>query len=125
MKETVSSKNAPAAIGPYSQAVKYNGILYTSGIIPADPLTGEIPDGIGNQAHLAFSNLKALIEDAGSSMADVLKTTLFIDNMDDFAVINGIYSEYFKKPYPARSCVEVSKLPKGVLLEAEAVAAID
>lgn len=125
MKKIISTDKAPAAIGPYSQAVVYNGLIYTSGVIPASPKDGEIPEGIEAQAALAFNNLKSLIEAAGGSMASVIKTTLFIDNMDDFAVINGIYSEYFREPYPARSCVEVSKLPKGVLLEIEAVVALE
>ncbi len=124
MKEIVSTTKAPAAIGPYSQAVKVNGLLFTSGMIPVIPQTGEVPEGIVAQAEQAFTNLKNLIVEAGSSMSDVVKTTVFIDNMDDFAQINEIYSKYFEQPYPARSCVEVAKLPKGVLLEAEAIAVL-
>ena len=124
MKKAIFTDKAPAAIGPYSQAVLYNGLVYTSGVIPADPSTGEIPKGLEAQAELAFQNLKSLLEEAGSSAADVIKTTLFIQNMNDFARINEIYAEYFEKPYPARSCVQAAALPKGVLLEIEAVAAL-
>lgn len=121
MKEIVTTDKAPAAIGPYSQAVKFNGFVFTSGVIPADPADGSIPQGIEAQAEQAFSNIKNLIEESGSSMADVIKTTVFISDMDNFGKINEIYSKYFEKPYPARSCVEVSRLPKDVLLEIEAV----
>ena len=121
MKEIVTTDKAPAAIGPYSQAVKFNGFVFTSGVIPADPADGSIPQGIEAQAEQAFSNIKNLIEESGSSMADVIKTTVFISDMDNFVKINEIYSKYFEKPYPARSCVEVSRLPKDVLLEIEAV----
>jgi len=118
----ISTKNAPAAIGPYSQAIEVNGMIYTSGMIPINPQTGEPVSGtIEEQAKQAFSNLKALVEAAGSSMDHVVKTVVFIKNMDDFAKINAIYEKYFVKPYPARSCVEVARLPKDVALEVEAV----
>lgn len=123
MKEIKTDK-APAAIGPYSQAIVYGNLLFTSGQIPVDPQSGTIPEGISAQAEQAFSNLKNLLVSAGSSTEKVLKTTLFIVNMDDFPIVNEIYSTFFCEPYPARSCVEVSKLPKGVLLEIEAVAEI-
>lgn len=123
MKEIKTDK-APAAIGPYSQAIIYGNLLFTSGQIPVDPQSGTIPEGISAQAEQAFSNLKNLLVSAGSSTEKVLKTTLFIANMDDFPIVNEIYSTFFCEPYPARSCVEVSKLPKGVLLEIEAVAEI-
>ena len=116
MKTIMKTDKAPAAIGPYSQAVRVNGFVYTSGMIPVDPQTGEIPEGVEKQAELAFSNLKNLLTASGSSMADVIKTAVFIDNMDDFGKINEIYAKYFPEPFPARSCVEVSRLPKGVLL---------
>jgi endoribonuclease L-PSP, putative len=118
----ISTKNAPAAIGPYSQAVEVNGMIYTSGMIPINPQTGELVDGtVEEQAEQAFSNLKALVEAAGCSMGHVVKTVVFIKNMDDFSKINAIYEKYFVKPYPARSCVEVARLPKDVALEVEAI----
>ncbi|MCI8769884.1 MAG: RidA family protein [Lachnospiraceae bacterium] len=123
MKTEISTKNAPAAIGPYSQAIEVNGMVYTSGMIPICPQTGELVTGsVEEQAEQALSNLKALVEASGSSMDRVVKTVVFIKNMDDFAKINAIYEKYFTEPYPARSCVEVARLPKDVLLEIEAVA---
>lgn len=123
MKTEISTKNAPAAIGPYSQAIEANGMVYTSGMIPIDPQTGELVTGsVEQQAEQVFSNLRALIEASGASMDKVVKTVVFIKNMDDFGAINAIYEKYFTEPYPARSCVEVARLPKDVALEAEAVA---
>jgi len=122
MKKEISTKNAPAAIGPYSQAIEVNGMVYTSGMIPINPQTGELVTGsVEEQAEQAFSNLKALVEASGSSMDKVVKTVVFIKNMDDFGKINAIYEKYFTEPYPARSCVEVARLPKDVALEVEAV----
>ncbi len=123
MKEIKTSK-APEAIGPYSQAIVTGNIVFTSGQIPVKPDTGEIPDGIEAQADQVFTNLKNLLEASGSSLKNVIKTTVFIQNMEHFAIINEFYANYFSEPYPARSCVEVSKLPKGVLLEVEAIAEI-
>lgn len=123
MKTEISTKNAPAAIGPYSQAIEANGMVYTSGMIPIDPQTGELVTGsVEQQAEQVFSNLRALIEASGASMDKVVKTVVFIKNMDDFGAINAIYEKYFTEPYPARSCLEVARLPKDVALEAEAVA---
>lgn len=123
MKTEISTKNAPTAIGPYSQAIEANGMVYTSGMIPIDPQTGELVTGsVEQQAEQVFSNLRALIEASGASMDKVVKTVVFIKNMDDFGAINAIYEKYFTEPYPARSCVEVARLPKDVALEAEAVA---
>ena len=122
MKQVISTEKAPAAIGPYSQAIEVNGMVYTSGVIPVDPATGEIPAGVEAQARQAFSNLANLLEAAGTSMAQAVKTTVFIKEMNDFGRINEIYAEYFTKPYPARSCVEVARLPKDVLLEIEVIA---
>ena len=119
MKE-ISTELAPKAIGPYSQAIVVGDFLYTSGQIPVDPKTGLIAPDIASQANQAFSNLTNLIKESG--FENIVKTTVFIKNMDDFACINEIYSKYFSEPYPARSCVEVSRLPKDVLLEIEAVA---
>ena len=121
-KEIISTDKAPAAIGPYVQATKLGEMLFTSGVIPVNPATGEIPSTVEEQARQAFSSLKALVEASGSSIEKVVKTTLFIKNMDDFAKINAIYAEVFTEPYPCRSCVEVARLPKDVLLEIEAVA---
>ena len=122
MKKVISTDKAPAAIGPYSQAIEVNGMVYTSGIIPVVPETGEIPEGSVAQAKQALTNLSNLLEAAGTSMANVVKTTVFLDNMDDFTTVNGIYAEYFVEPYPARSAVEVAKLPKGALIEVEVIA---
>lgn len=120
MTEVKTSK-APAAIGPYSQGLIMGNTLFTSGQIPLDPKTGEVPDGVEAQANQAFSNLKSVINAAGADLKNVVKTTVFIKNMDDFAKINEVYGKYFSEPYPARSCVEVARLPKDVLLEIEAI----
>ena len=124
MMDIPATDKAPGAIGPYSQAIEYGGLLYTSGQIPVNPVTGEIPDGVENQAHQVFENLKNLLEAAKTRFENVIKTTVFIKDMNDFAKINEIYASYFKKPYPARSCVQVARLPKDVLLEVEVVAKI-
>ena len=118
----ISTDKAPAAIGPYSQAIEVNGVVYTSGQIPVNPATGEIPEGVEAQAKQAFSNIAALLAEAGSSIEKVVKTTVFIKNMEDFGKINTIYADYFTGTFPARSCVEVARLPKDVLLEIEAIA---
>lgn len=123
MKNIIKTDKAPAAIGPYSQAVEVKGMIYTSGVIPVNPATGEIPERVEAQADQAFSNLRNLLEAAGAGMDQVVKTTVFIKEMKDFSVINEIYARYFPEPYPARSCVEVARLPKDVLLEIEAIAA--
>ena len=122
MKKVISTTNAPAAIGPYSQAIEANGFVFASGQIPVNPETGEIPEGIEAQAEQVMKNVKNLLEAAGTSVDQVVKTGVFIKNMDDFATINGIYAKYFAKVCPARSCVEVARLPKDVLLEMEAIA---
>ncbi len=122
MKKVISTDKTPAAIGPYSQAIEVNGMVYTSGVIPVNPATGEIPAGVEAQAKQALSNLAALLEAAGTSMENVVKTTVFIKEMDAFGTINEIYAGYFKGAFPARSCVEVARLPKDVQLEIEAIA---
>lgn len=122
MKKVISTNNAPAAIGPYSQAIEVNGMVYTSGVIPVDPATGGIPSGVQEQAKQAMTNLSKLLEAAGSSMNQVVKTTVFIKEMNDFGTINDVYKEFFTADFPARSCVEVARLPKDVLLEVEAIA---
>ena len=123
MQKVISTDKAPAAIGPYSQAIEVNGMVFTSGVIPVDPQTGVIPATIEEQANQAFSNLRNLIEASGATIDKVIKTTVFIKEMNDFGKINEIYATYFKEPFPARSCVEVARLPKDVMLEVEAVVA--
>lgn len=120
--KTVSTEKAPAAIGPYSQAQITGGMVYTSGQVGIIPETGAVAEGLEAQAHQVFKNLTELLKAAGSDMGKVVKTTVFIKNMDDFGVINGIYAQYFTEPYPARSCVEVARLPKDVLIECEVIA---
>ena len=122
MKKVIATDKAPAAIGPYSQAIEVNGMVYTSGIIPVDPATGNIPDGSVAQAEQAFTNLKNLLEAAGTDISQVVKTTVFIKEMNDFGAINEVYAKYFTEPYPSRSCVEVARLPKDVKIEIEAIA---
>lgn len=122
MKKVISTEKAPAAIGPYSQAIEVNGMVYTSGVIPVIPETGEIPEGSAAQAKQALRNLSNLLEAAGSSLSKVVKTTVFIKEMDDFGAINEVYQTFFEGDYPARSCVEVARLPKDVMIEIEAVA---
>ncbi|MBP5384682.1 MAG: RidA family protein [Lachnospiraceae bacterium] len=121
-KRVIATDKAPAAIGPYSQAIEVNGMIYTSGMIPVIPETGEIVSGIENQAKQALTNVRNLLESAGSSMDKVIKTTVFIKNMDDFAAVNAVYATFFTGDFPSRSCVEVARLPKDVLIEVEAVA---
>ncbi len=120
--KTVSTNKAPAAIGPYSQAQIVGNLVFSSGQIPVIPETGELAQGLEAQANQVFKNISALLSAAGSDISKVVKTTVFIKNMDDFAAINAIYAQYFTEPFPARSCVEVARLPKDVLLECEAIA---
>ena len=121
MKEIKTTK-APGAIGPYSQAIEVNGLVYTSGQIGIEPATGAIVEGVEAQAHRVCKNLTELLKAAGTSMDNVVKTTVFIKDMNDFGTVNGIYAQYFTEPYPARSCVEVARLPKDVLVEIEVIA---
>ena len=120
--KVVSTEKAPAAIGPYSQARIAVGLVYTSGQIGIIPETGAVAEGLEAQAHQVFKNLTELLKAAGSDMSKVVKTTVFIKDMNDFAAINAIYAQYFAEPYPARSCVEVARLPKDVLVECELIA---
>lgn len=123
MKQVIQTNNAPQAIGPYSQAILAGDTLYVSGQIPLVPATGNIvSDKLEEQARQVMENVKAIVEAAGMTLEQVVKTSIFMKNMDDFAVVNGIYSEYFKENAPARACVEVARLPKDVLLEMEAIA---
>ena len=123
--DTIYTKNAPDAIGPYSQAIEVNGMVFASGQIPVNPATGEIPEGIEAQAEQVLNNVKNLLAAAGASMEQVVKTTVFIQNMDDFGKVNEIYSTYFTGAFPARSCVEVARLPKDLLIEVEVTAIKD
>ncbi len=123
MEKTVvkTSKAAPAA-GPYSQAIRTDAHVFASGQLPIDPATGNLPDGIEAQTRQSLANLAAVLEEGGASFATVVKTTVFLKNMNDFAVMNGIYAEYFKDTPPARSTIEVARLPKDALVEIEAIA---
>ena len=123
MKEVTSTKAAPAAIGPYSQAIKVNNFVYTSGQLPIDPATGAFPEGgIKEQTRQSLTNVRAILEEAGLTMANVVKTTVFMADMNDFVNMNAVYAEFFAEPYPARSAVAVKTLPKGALVEIEVVA---
>lgn len=123
-QKIIQTDKAPAAIGPYSQAIVANGFLFTSGQIPLHPQTGDIPQGIEAQAKLALSNLGDLLEAGGSSFEKVVKTTCFLADMGDFATFNEVYGGFFGANKPARSCVAAKDLPKGVLCEVEAVALV-
>ena len=120
--KTVSTNKAPAAIGHYSQAQIVGDLVFCSGQIPVIPETGALAQGLEAQANQVFKNIAALLTAAGSDISKVVKTTVFIKNMDDFTAINAIYAQYVTEPFPARSCVEVARLPKDVLLECEALA---
>ncbi|MDF2588799.1 MAG: endoribonuclease [Anaerocolumna sp.] len=123
MKKIISTTNAPAAIGPYSQAIEINNMIYTSGVIPINPEDSTVVTGdIKVQADRVLKSLSALLEAAGTSLDKVIKTTVFIKNMEDFAAMNEVYASYFTSNCPARSCVEVARLPKDVLIEIEAIA---
>ena len=123
MKTIVSTDKAPAAIGPYSQGIKVGNLLFTSGQIPLDPATGTFPEGIQAQARQSLTNVKAILAEAGVSMDQVIKTTVFLKDMNDFAAMNEVYATFFTEGnYPARSAVEVARLPKDVLVEIEAIA---
>lgn len=119
----ICTKNAPAAVGPYSQAIDCGDFVFLSGQIPLVPETGLVADGgLEAQAHQMFANIQAVLAEAGMSLSNVVKTTVFMTDLSQFAAFNAVYAEYFKAPYPARSCVEVSALPKGVLVECELIA---
>lgn len=123
MKQVVHTDNAPKAIGPYSQAIKANGFLFISGQIPVNPQTGEIVEGgIEAQTTQSLENLKAILAEAGCSINDVVKTGVFLADMNDFAAMNTVYAKYFTNEAPARACVQVAKLPKAALVEIELIA---
>ena len=123
MKKVINTNQAPAAIGPYSQAIKVGNLVYTSGQIPIDPATGNfVEGGIKEQTRQSLTNIKAILEETGLSLNNVVKTTVFLADMNDFADMNSVYAEFFSEPYPARSAVAVKTLPKGALVEIEVVA---
>ncbi|MDK2902012.1 MAG: 2-iminobutanoate/2-iminopropanoate deaminase [Thermosediminibacterales bacterium] len=122
-KQAISTKKAPAAVGPYSQAIKAGGFLFVSGQIPINPETGELVTGdIKAQTHQVLKNVKAILEEAGLTMDDVVKATVFISDMDQFAAVNEVYAKYFGDVPPARACVEVARIPKDVGVEVEVIA---
>lgn len=121
--KALHTDKAPAAIGPYSQAIEVNGMVFASGQIPLDPETGNVVEGgIKEQTRQALTNAKAIMEGAGLTLANVVKTTVFMADMNDFAAMNEVYATFFSEPYPARSAVAVKTLPKGVLVEVECIA---
>jgi 2-iminobutanoate/2-iminopropanoate deaminase len=121
-KTIISTDQAPAAIGPYSQAVKTGNLLFTSGQLPIDPATGKIPKGsVEDRAHIVFKNLSAVAEAGGTCLDNAVKTTVYLANIADFAVVNEIYGQYFNEPFPARSAFQVAALPLGADIEVEAV----
>ena len=123
MKEVIHTDKAPAAIGPYSQAVKVGDLMFTSGQVPIDPETGAVVEGgIQEQARQSLNNIKAILNAAGTNMGAVVKTTVFLQDMNDFAAMNEVYAQFFQEPYPARSAVQVGRLPKDALVEIEAIA---
>lgn len=122
--KTISTTAAPAAIGPYSQAVEANGFVFASGQLPIDPLTGQFPEGgVKEQTRQSLLNAQAILREAGLELKNVVKTTVFLASMDDFAAMNEVYSSFFSEPFPARSAVAVKTLPKGALVEIECIAA--
>ena len=122
MKKVVVTDKAPGAIGPYSQGINVGDMFFFSGQIPVNPVTGDMPEGIEAQVKQSLDNVKALLESQGMDFSNVIKTTVFLADMNDFATMNGIYATYFVEPYPARSAVQVAKLPKGALVEIEVIA---
>lgn len=126
MRQIISTEKAPAAIGPYSQAVKAQGsFVFVSGQIPVDPASGEVVSAdVAEQTRQCIRNVQAVLQAAGADLAEVVKTTVFIKNMDDFGIVNEAYAEFFRDAVPARACVEVARLPKDVLVEIDAIAVI-
>jgi 2-iminobutanoate/2-iminopropanoate deaminase len=123
MKKAIQTDKAPKAIGPYSQAIAINGMIFASGQIPIDPATGELNTGaIEEQTRLVLNNLKAVLDEGGCTFDNVVKCTVFLEDMDDFSRMNAVYADFFKPPYPARAAVQVARLPKDVKVEIEAIA---
>lgn len=123
-KESINVSGAPAAVGPYVHAVKAGEMIFISGQLGLNPLTGEFPEGVEAQTRMSLDNMKTILEALNSDFDHVVKTGIFLDDMNDFAQVNTIYAEYFKNEFPARSCVQVAKLPKGGLVEIEAIAVV-
>jgi 2-iminobutanoate/2-iminopropanoate deaminase len=124
-REFIETDKAPVPIGPYSQAVKVQNLVFVSGQIPVRPETGQVVEGgIESQTHQVLKNLSAVLDKAGSSLGEVVKTTVFLSNLDDFSAFNGVYEEYFREAKPARATVEVARLPREVLVEIEAIAVV-
>ena len=121
--KAISTEKAPAAIGPYSQAIEATGFVYASGQLPIDPATGEFPEGIKAQTRQSLTNAKAILEAAGLSMKNVVKTTVLLSDIADFGAMNEVYAEFFSEPFPARSAFAVKSVPKGALVEIECIAA--
>ncbi|NGZ77409.1 RidA family protein [Saccharibacillus alkalitolerans] len=124
-KKPIVTDQAPSAIGPYSQAVAAGGFVFASGQLGLDPATGEFPSGVEAQAKQSLENVRAVLEAAGSSLDRVVKATMFLKDMNDFAAANAVYGTFFNEPYPARSTVEVARLPKDALVEVEVIALVD
>ena len=121
-KTTIKTDHAPAAIGPYSQAVISGNLLFTSGQLPIDPATGKIPEGsIEDKAHIVFKNLEAIAKEAGTTLDNAVKTTVYLADIANFQAVNSVYAQYFKEPYPARSAFQVAALPLGADVEVEAI----
>ena len=126
MRTIIATEKAPAAIGPYSQANKFGNLVITSGQLPIDMATGAFPEGIEAQTNASLENVKTILENAGSSMDKILKTTVFLKDINDFAAMNGVYATFFSEgSYPSRSAIEVARLPKDALVEIEAIAYVD
>ncbi len=122
MKRVICAANAPAAVGPYSQAVEANGTLYVSGQLPVDPTTSTVPETIEEQTMQSLKNTEAILAEAGYAKGDVVKSTVLLSSMDDFAAMNGVYASFYSEPFPARVCYQVAKLPLGVKVEIETIA---
>lgn len=122
MKKIIASKNAPAAVGPYSQAIELNGTLFVSGQLPVNPADGSVPEGIEAQTRQSLQNIGAILEEAGLSFNDVVKTTVLLEDIADFGAMNAVYAEFFPETKPARVCYQVVALPKGVKVEIDAIA---
>ena len=122
MKKTIASPKAPAAVGPYSQAVELNGTLFISGQLPVDPVSGQMPEGIEAQTRRSLDNIGYILEEAGLGFDDIVKTTVLLEDIADFGAMNAVYAEYFKGDKPARVCYQVAALPKGAKVEIDAVA---
>lgn len=122
MKKTIATADAPKAIGPYSQAIELNGTLYVSGQLPVNPATGEMPEGIEAQTRQSLANIGAILKEAGLCFNDVAKTTVLLSDINNFSAMNAVYAEFFPESKPARACYQVAAIPKGALVEIEAVA---